>query len=134
MKLELIKYDNANCLEATFTDEKEITIFCHAYADVQMDLLKEDCLRYGTKLNKEQLALIKEVESNIILPTQEEIEAEKIQQFEIQFRFNRNMLLAKTDIAIYKAEDLGQDTKELREYRQALRVATKDWIMPKEII
>ncbi len=58
IKLKLIKYDNANCLEATFINE-EIVIHCQAYADVQMDLLKEDCLKFGAKLNKEQLALIK---------------------------------------------------------------------------
>jgi len=133
MKLELIKYDNANCLEGTIKDEKEITIFCHAYSDVQIELLKEDCLKFGVKLNKEQLALIKEVESNIILPNQEEIEAEKQKQFQIQFRYDRDSLLAKTDIEINKAEDLGQDTKDLRVYRQALRDSTKDWIMPKEL-
>ncbi len=132
IKLKLIKYDNANCLEATFINE-EIVIHCQAYADVQMDLLKEDCLKFGAKLNKEQLDLIKEVEQNIVLPNQEEIELEEQKQFQIQFRFNRNMLLAKTDIAINKAEDLGQDTKDLRAYRQALRDSTKDWIMPKEI-
>lgn len=73
MKLELVKYDNANCLEATFINE-DIIIHCQAYADIQIDLLKEDCLKFGVKLNKEQLALIKEVENNIVLPTQEEIE------------------------------------------------------------
>lgn len=72
MTLELIKYDNANCLEATFINE-DIVIHCQAYADVQIDLLKEDCLKYGVKLNKEQLALIKEVEDNIILLSEEEI-------------------------------------------------------------
>ena len=99
-----------------------------------MDLLKEDCLKYGIKLNKEQLDLIKEVEQNIVLPNQEEIEAEKQKQFQIQFRYDRDILLAKTDIAIIKAEDLGQDTKDLRAYRQALRDATILWIMPESII
>lgn len=133
MKLELIKYNNANCLEATIKDEKGITIFCHAYADVQMDLLKEDCLKYGVTLTDGQLTLIKEVEDNIILPNQEEIEAEKLNQFQIQFRYDRDILLAEADIAINKAEDLGKDTKDLRAYRQALRDSTKDWIMPKEV-
>ena len=58
IKLELIKYNNANCLEATFKNE-DIVIHCQTYADVQMDLLKEDCLKYNVKLNKEHLDLIK---------------------------------------------------------------------------
>ena len=132
MKLDLIKYDNANCLEATFINE-DIVIHCQAYADVQMDLLKEDCLKYGVTLTDGQLTLIKEVEDNIILPNQEEIEAEKLNQFQIQFRYERDILLAEADIAISKAEDLGKDTKDLRAYRQALRDSTKDWIMPEKV-
>jgi hypothetical protein len=50
--------------------------------------------------------------------------------FETNFRAERDKLLAEADILIYKAEDAGQDTTALREYRQALRDATNDWIMP----
>ena len=35
MKLELIKYNNGNCLEATIINE-DIVIHCQAYADVQI--------------------------------------------------------------------------------------------------
>lgn len=66
--------------------------------------------------------------------TDEEIEAEKRKQFEIQFRFDRDFLLKKTDIAINKSEDLGKDTKALRAYRQALRDATINWVMPESIL
>lgn len=66
--------------------------------------------------------------------TDEEIEYEKRRQFEIQFRFDRDSLLQKTDIEINKAEDLGEDTKILRAYRQCLRDATKDWTMPESIL
>lgn len=71
---EFFKYENANAIEVTFINE-DIVIHCQAYSELQMDLLKEDCLKYGVKLNKEQLALIKEVEDNIILPTKEGLEA-----------------------------------------------------------
>lgn len=81
MKLDLIKYDNANCLEATFTNE-DIVIHCQAYADVQIDLLRADALKYGTLLDEYE-DLIAEVEAGIVLPTEEEI-AEQIKQVKLQ--------------------------------------------------
>jgi len=99
MKLELIKYDNANCLEATWKEvittiqevEKEIEVdgvltkklvqievqievqaACVAYTDVQIDLLRADALKYGTSLNEYE-DLITEVEANIYVLTDEEL-------------------------------------------------------------
>jgi|LakMenEpi03Aug12_release.lakeMendotaPanAssembly.Ray.scaffolds.fasta_scaffold61123_4 hypothetical protein len=45
-------------------------------------------------------------------------------------RDTRNSLLADADILIFKAEDLGQDTTALRQYRQALRDITKQQGFP----
>lgn len=51
-----------------------------------------------------------------------------------EFRRDRNILLDKVDKAINKSEDLGQDAKDLRVYRQALRDATIKWVLPESII
>lgn len=67
-------------------------------------------------------------------PEPEFSEEEIVAQEHIQFRAERDSLLSKVDIAINKAEDLGQDTKDLRVYRQCLRDATKDWTMPESIL
>ena len=86
-----IKYDNANALEVTWVDEVistqeveiegeattedkvvETIIHCQAYADVQIDLLREDANKYGTSLNEYE-ELIAEVEADVVLPTSEEI-------------------------------------------------------------
>lgn len=67
-------------------------------------------------------------------PEPEFTEEELLIQKQIKFRVERDILLSKVDIAINKAEDLGQDTKDLRVYRQCLRDATKDWIMPESIL
>lgn len=109
MKLELIKYDNANCIEATWKEvittiqdvekeievdgvltkefvqeevQTEVQIDCVAYADVQIDLLRADALKYGTSLDEYEY-LIAEVEAGIVLPTEEEI-AEQIKQVKLQ--------------------------------------------------
>ena len=90
---KLIKYDNANALEATWVEvyevvstdeegkevitEKETVIKCHAYADVQMDMLRADSAELGTPLDEYE-ALIAEVEANIVPPpppTSEELAA-----------------------------------------------------------
>ena len=39
---KLIKYDNANALEATWVDEDGNQVKCQAYADSQMDMLRAD--------------------------------------------------------------------------------------------
>lgn len=62
--------------------------------------------------------------------TDEEI----LQQKQNKFRADRDSFLQQADIAINKAEDLGEDTKALRAYRQALRDATILWVMPESII
>lgn len=49
---------------------------------------------------------------------------------EAEFRAKRNELLKEADILINKAEDNGEDSSELRAYRQALRDATIDWVIP----
>ncbi len=61
--------------------------------------------------------------------TDEEIQKE----FEAEFRAKRNVLLDKVDKAINIAEDLGQDSKALRTYRQELRDATLTWVIPEGV-
>lgn len=50
------------------------------------------------------------------------------------FRYERDLLLNKCDIEINKALDNGLDTTELQKYRQALRDATIEWVMPTNIL
>ena len=59
-------------------------------------------------------------------PTAAQIEAQQ----QSNFRADRNKALAKADVEIYKLEDAGADATAWRQYRQALRDATIDWVMP----
>ena len=61
-------------------------------------------------------------------------EEELTKQKQDAFRIDRNILLDKVDKAINIAEDLGQDSAELRAYRQALRDATITWLMPESVL
>ena len=156
-----IKLDN-NWLEATWTKEvttindveKEVEVYGEVIKEiVQEELVTTEQLHCesfsGHKEHIEQLRakskqfntslkdfepLIKQCEDAFIYPSDEEIETEKRKQIEIQFRFDRDVLLKQTDIAINKAEDLEQDTKELRLYRQKLRDSTNNWVIPESIL
>lgn len=57
-------------------------------------------------------------------------ELEIINKNKAKFRAERNALLAEVDIEINKAEDLGESSLLLREYRQVLRDATITWVIP----
>lgn len=67
-------------------------------------------------------------------PEPEFTEEELLKQKQYEFRVERNLLLDKVDIEINKAEDLEQDSKVLRVYRQKLRDSTINWVMPESMI
>jgi hypothetical protein len=52
------------------------------------------------------------------------------EQEQLDFRNERNALLAEIDNEINIAEDAGASTAPLRLHRQALRDATIDWVIP----
>ena len=122
MKL-ILKLEN-NWLEATWL-ENEQTIHCESFSGHKehIEMLRAKAKEFNTSL-KEFEPLIKQCKDSFIYPTDEEVEEEKRKQFEIQFRFDRDTLLNKTDIEINKLVDLGLDATEWRAYRQALRDST----------
>lgn len=130
----ILKLDKTNWIEATWY-ENEIQTHCESFSghNEHITLLRAKAEEFNTSLKDFEL-LIKKCQDSFIYPTNEEIEAEKRKQFEIQFRFDRDILLKQTDIEINKAEDLGQNIATLRAYRQALRDATIKWVLPESII
>lgn len=46
------------------------------------------------------------------------------------FRAERNRLISLADIEINKLDDVGVDSTTWRNYRQALRDATNNWVLP----
>ena len=103
---EFLKYENGNNIEVTWVEikEEEFTtkeilddeeveivdtktvetiIHCQAFSDSQIDLLRQTAKEFKTVLTAEHEEIIADVIKNIVLPTQEEleaIEAEKEQQ------------------------------------------------------
>lgn len=70
-----------------------------------------------------------------VLMTDEEVELhinppKTEEQIQAEFRAERDNLINEADILINKALDNGKDAINLRAYRQALRDATINWVMP----
>ena len=99
-KLNVVHYKDTNSIEATWSDvetvecqettqneegvettetktrEVENVIRCHSYADVQMQMFKDDIAEYGGDVAK-YAELIATVEDNIKPPTEEELKRQE---------------------------------------------------------
>lgn len=75
---QLIKYDNAPALEATWVDENDVVIKCHAYSNGQMDMLRADL---GADAAAHEV-LIAEVEATYVPPEPAPIEARQAAAWE----------------------------------------------------
>ena len=61
---QVIHYPDTNSVEATWVDEDGVVIKCHSYADVQMQMFRDDVFEFGGDV-AEYEELIALVESNI---------------------------------------------------------------------
>ena len=107
MIIKLIKNPNSNSIEATWSEEKTIinsvivekdidgeltrvkedkeliiesVVHCQSYLDLQIDLLREHSEKFKTTFTEEHEEIIADVIKNIVLPTQEELEAIAIEK------------------------------------------------------
>lgn len=108
--------------------------------EVQTVKIQGDCYLLNSNIHvpkadgNREYEIIKQWLAEGNTPEPEFTEEELVRQEHNRFRVERDLLLSKVDIAINKAEDLGQDTKDLRVYRQALRDATITWVMPESVL
>lgn len=61
---QVIHYPDTNSVEATWVNDKDEVIKCHSYADVQMQMFRDDVAEFGGDI-AEYEKLIALVESNI---------------------------------------------------------------------
>ena len=62
---QVIQYTKTNGLEATWVDEDGKQVKCHSYADVQMQMFRDDAAAMGTPLDDYE-DMIADIESNIV--------------------------------------------------------------------
>lgn len=135
---ELQGYKTLGVLEKTIEfdlvdgNEEIQSTFNHRYLLNPSDSNPTDSTEVQDKINEVFTYEVKAA-YNLYLESLKPSAEELLEQFQNKFRLDRDALLKGVDIAINKAEDLGEDTKALRVYRQALRDATINWIMPESI-
>jgi len=61
---QVLHYPDTNSVEATWVDSEGVVIKCHSYADVQMDMFRDDIAEFGGDITEHE-ELIALVESNI---------------------------------------------------------------------
>lgn len=64
---KVIKYTNANAIEATWVNDEGLAVKSHVYADSQMQDFRDDVAQYGGDISQYE-ALIAEVEAAIVPP------------------------------------------------------------------
>ena len=78
MKLTIIK-TNPDWLEAIWSED-ETTVYCESFSGHKehIEMLKTKCIEYGTELTEDDKVIIDEISDAFVYPTEEEIQAEII--------------------------------------------------------
>jgi len=88
----VIHYPATKSVEATWVDAGGAQVKCHSYADVQMQMFRDDVATLGGSI-AEYAALIATVEAGIVLPTAAELAQQKairLAQAEVAIKAERD--------------------------------------------
>lgn len=121
---QIIKYDNAPALEATWVDENDVVIKCHAYSNGQMDMLRTDL---GTDAAAHE-ALIAEIEATYVEPEPPAIsEVRDSKIVELNAEYERLMRVIAKGYPLSERESWPVQTGEARALLADVNAATP-WI------
>lgn len=84
----------------------------------------------GVSGGLEFLAQCESLDMTITYKSQANLDDLALERTQAIFRNNRDALLKKADIEIFKLEDNNSDASAWRTYRKNLRDATTNWVMP----
>lgn len=116
---QVIKYDNANAIEATWVDENDVVIKCHSYADVQMQMFRDDVAELGGNISEYE-ELIALVESNIKPVEPEPLPILSCTPWQIRKKLNKEGL--RSAVESYVASEVAtQDEKDAWEFATEFR-------------
>ena len=138
---KFFKYENANTIEVTWAEIKEefikidviedkevetvdtktveTTIHCQAFPDNQIDLLRQTASKFETILTIEHEEIIADVIKNIVVPTQEEleaIEAEKEKQRILSIKAEAGRIIESRYSIIWQLNHTRMDIAYVSEY------------------
>ena len=116
---QVIHYPDTNSVEATWVDENGVVIKCHSYADVQMQMFRDDVAEFGGDI-AEYEKLIALVESNIKPVEPEPLPIMSCTPWQIRKKLNKEGL--RDAVEAYVASDQAtQDEKDAWEFATEFR-------------
>ena len=111
---QVIHYPDTNSVEATWVDENGVVIKCHSYADVQMQMFRDDVAEFGGDI-AEYEELITLVESNIKPVEPEPLPILSCTPWQIRKKLNKEGLRDAVESYI-KSSSATQDEKDAWEF------------------
>ena len=111
---QVIHYPDTNSVEATWVDSEGVVIKCHSYADVQMQMFRDDVFEFGGDV-AEYEELIALVESNIKPATPEPLPILSCTPWQIRKKLNKEGLREAVEVYI-ASEQATQDEKDAWEF------------------
>ena len=116
---QVIHYPYTNSVEATWVNSEDVVIKCHSYADVQMQMFRNDVFEFGGDV-AEYEELIALVESNIKPATPEPLPILSCSPWQIRKKLNKEGL--RDAVEAYVASEVStQDEKDAWEFATEFR-------------
>ena len=116
---QVIHYPDTNSVEATWVDENDVVIKCHSYADVQMQMFRDDVFEFGGDV-AEYEELIALVESNIKPATPEPLPILSCSPWQIRKKLNKEGLREAVESYV-ASEQATLDEKDAWEFATEFR-------------
>ena len=116
---QVIHYPDTNSVEATWVDSEGVVIKCHSYADVQMQMFREDVAELGGNI-AEYEELIALVESNIKPAEPEPLPVLSCSPWQMRKKLNKEGM--RDAVEAYVASEVAtQDEKDAWEFATEFR-------------
>ena len=116
---QVIHYPDTNSVEATWVDSEGVVIKCHSYADVQMQMFRDDVAWFGGDI-AEYEELIALVESNIKPVEPEPVPILSCSPWQIRKKLNKEGLREAVELYV-ASEQATQDEKDAWEFATEFR-------------
>ena len=116
---QVVHYPDTNSVEATWVDSEGVVIKCHSYADVQMDMFRDDIAELGGDIAEHE-ELIAKVESNIKPATPEPLPILSCSPWQIRKKLNKEGM--RDAVESYVTSEVStQDEKDAWEFATEFR-------------
>ena len=116
---QVIHYLDTNSVEATWVDSEGVVIKCHSYADVQMQMFRDDVFEFGGDV-AEYEELIALVESSIKPATPEPLPILSCTPWQIRKKLNKEGMRDAVELYV-KSPSATQDEKDAWEFATEFR-------------